>query len=97
MGTPVRASIASQEIPNAVKVPVVSILTAQDGGKSVMVIGQDGVAHKKAVDVGIQDAGEVQITGGISSSDNVITEGSYGLDEGTKVTVGKPGADEDKN
>ena len=93
VGTPVRASIASQEIPNAVKVPVVSILTAQDGGKSVMVIGQDGVAHKKAVDVGIQDAGEVQITDGISPGDNVITEGAYGLDDGTKVKVAAAGDD----
>jgi HlyD family secretion protein len=57
------------------------------------VIGQDGVAHKKAVDVGIQDAGEVQITGGISSSDNVITEGAYGLDDGTKVKIAAAGDD----
>jgi len=93
VGTPVRASIASQEIPNAVKVPAVSILTAQDGSKSVMVIGPDGAAHKKAVDVGIQDAGEAQVTGGISPSDNVITEGAYGLDDGTKVKVAAAGAD----
>jgi HlyD family secretion protein len=93
VGTPVRASIASKEIPNAVKVPAVSILTAQDGSKSVMVIGPDGAAHKKAVDVGIQDAGDVQITGGISPSDNVITEGAYGLDDGTKVKVAAAGDD----
>jgi RND family efflux transporter MFP subunit len=93
VGTPVRASIASKEIPGAVKVPTVSILTAQDGSKSVMVIGPDGTAHKKAVDVGIQDAGEVQVTGGISPSDNVITEGAYGLDDGTKVKAAAAGDD----
>jgi RND family efflux transporter MFP subunit len=93
VGTPVRASIASKEIPNAVKIPAVSILTAQDGSKSVMVIGPDGVAHKKAVDVGIQDAGEVQITSGVSPGDNVITEGAYGLDDGTKVKVTAAGDD----
>jgi multidrug efflux pump subunit AcrA (membrane-fusion protein) len=93
VGTPVRASIASKEIPNAVKVPAVAILTAQDGSKSVMVIGPDGVAHKKTVDIGIQDAGEVQITNGVSPSDNVITEGAYGLDDGTKVKVTAAGDD----
>jgi multidrug efflux pump subunit AcrA (membrane-fusion protein) len=93
VGTPVRASIASKEIPNAVKVPAVSILTAQDGSKSVMVIGPDGVAHKKAVDTGIQDAGEVQIISGVSPGDNVITEGAYGLDDGTKVKVTATGDD----
>jgi HlyD family secretion protein len=95
VGTPVRASIASKEIQNALKIPVASILTAQDGSKSVMVIGPDGVAHKKAVSVGIQDADEVQITSGISRSDQVITEGAYGLDDGTKVKVAAAG-DENK-
>ena len=84
-GTPVHAAIAGKTIQNALKLPIAAILTAQDGSKSVMVVGMDGSAHKKAVEVGIQDAGEVQITSGLSSGDLVINEGAYGLDEGTKV------------
>jgi len=84
-GTPVHAAIAGKTIQNALKVPIAAILTSQDGSKSVMVVGTDGAAHKKAVEVGIQDSGEVQITNGLSSSDLVINEGAYGMDEGTKV------------
>lgn len=99
VGTPVHAAIATKTIPDALKVPVNAILTAQDGSKSVMVIGTDGAAHKKSVEVGIQDAGEAQITNGLSTSDLVINQGAYGLDEGTKVKVAtdsgesKPSAD----
>jgi hypothetical protein len=35
----------------------------------------------------------VQITSGISPGDNVITEGAYGLDDGTKVKVTAAGDD----
>lgn len=99
VGTPIHAAIATKTIPDALKVPVNALLTAQDGGKSVMIVGTDGVAHKKSVEIGIQDAGEVQITNGLSASDLVINQGAYGLDEGTKVKVAtdngdnKPSAD----
>ena len=86
-GTPVHAVISGKAFQNALKVPTSAVLTAQDSSKSVMVVGADGVAHKKTVEAGIQDVGEVQITSGISLSDLVINEGAYGLDEGTKVKV----------
>lgn len=96
VGTPVKVSITGRTVENALKVPTSAILTAEDGSKSVMVIGSDGAAHKKAVQLGIQDGDDVQITQGLTSSDMVITSGSYGLDEGAKVKVGKADEDEDK-
>jgi len=97
VGTPVHAAIASKTIANALKVPASAILTAQDGSKSVMIVGADGTAHKKAVEVGVQDAGEVQVTSGVAASDLVINEGAYGLDEGTKVKLASASASgEDK-
>jgi multidrug efflux pump subunit AcrA (membrane-fusion protein) len=77
----------------AVKVPLSAILTGTDGSKSVMVIGADGAAHKKAVQLGISDGEDVQITQGLGGSETVITTGAYGLDEGTKVKIGKAEAD----
>jgi multidrug efflux pump subunit AcrA (membrane-fusion protein) len=94
VGTPVKVSITGKTVEQALKVPVSSILTAQDGSKSVMVVGADGAAHKKAVELGIQDGDDVQITKGLTTSDLVITNGSYGLDEGAKVKVG-PADDDD--
>ena len=94
VGTPVKVSITGRTVENALKVPVSSILTAQDGSKSVMVVGTDGAAHKKAVELGIQDGDDVQITKGLTTGDMVITNGSYALDEGAKVKVG-PAEDDD--
>jgi HlyD family secretion protein len=89
-GTPVRTSITGRTVSKAVKVPFSAVLTAQDGSKSVMMIGADGAAHKKPVQIGINDREDVQITQGLTGSEMIITTGAYGLDEGTKVQIGKP-------
>jgi multidrug efflux pump subunit AcrA (membrane-fusion protein) len=88
VGTPVKVSIAGRAEAHALKIPASSILTAQDGSKSVMVVGADGAAHSKPVTLGIADAKDVQVTGGLSPGDLVITGGAYGLDDGAKVKVG---------
>ena len=56
-----------------------------------MVIGPDGTAHKVQVELGINDGTETQISQGLGGSETVITTGAYGLDEGTRVAVGKAG------
>lgn len=94
-GTPVRTSIKGKTIAKTVKVPLSAVLTAQDGSKSVMVVGADGVAHKRAVELGIDDGEDVQVTKGLDASQTVITAGSYGLDEGTRVKIGKAAEDKD--
>lgn len=96
VGTPVKISITGRTVENALKVPVSAILSGDNGAKSVMVVGTDGAAHKKPVQTGIQDGDDIQITQGLTTSDMVITTGSYGLDEGTKVKIGKGDEDEDK-
>jgi RND family efflux transporter MFP subunit len=89
-GTPVRTSITGRTVAKAVKVPLSAILTSQDGAKSVMVVGADNTAHKKEVQTGINDGEDVQITLGLDGSETVIFSGAYGLDDGTKVKIGKP-------
>jgi len=95
VGTPVKVSITGRTEPKAWKIPASAILTAQDGSKSVMVVGADGAAHRKAVKLGLLDAEDVQVTEGVAPGDLVVTGGAYGLDDGAKVKVG-PEADDDK-
>ena len=95
VGTPVKVSITGRTIAEALKLPAAAILTAQDGSKSVMLVGDDGAAHRKPVTLGIADTEDVQVLTGVSATDLVITGGAYGLDEGTRVKVG-PATDEDK-
>lgn len=94
VGTPVKVAITGRTVEQAMKVPDSAILTADDGTKSVMVIGTDNAAHKKPVTLGIDDGTDVQVTSGLAPGDMVITSGSYGLDEGTKVKIGAAGADD---
>jgi len=68
--------------------PAGAILPADDGSPNVLVVGSDGAAHKRPVKVGLRTTEKVQILSGVSASDMVVTEGGYGLDEGTKVKIG---------
>ena len=96
VGTPVKVSITGKAVENATKLPVSAILTGQDGGKSVMLVDANSRAHKRPVQTGIQDGDEIQITQGVGPSDMVITTGSFGLDEGAKVKIGKGDEDDEK-
>ena len=96
VGTPVKVSITGRTDADALKIPQSAILTAQDGSKAVMVVGADGAARRKPVTLGFEDAGDVEVIGGLTQADLVITSGAYGLDDGVKVKVGRAAADDDK-
>lgn len=87
-GAPVKVTISGRSAAQAWKIPDSAIVTAEDGTKSVMFVGSDGAAHRKAVTLGIDDGTDVQVLSGVASGDLVITGGAYGLDDGTKVKVG---------
>lgn len=92
-GTPVRASITGRSVPKAIKIPISAVLTGQDGSKSVMVVGPNDIVHKRAIQLGISDGEDIQVTEGLAGTEQVVTTGAYGLDDGTKVKIGKPDAE----
>jgi len=87
VGAPVKVSITGTTVAQALKVPDSAIVTADDGTKSVLVVGGDSAAIRKPVRLGIDDGKDVQILSGVAPTDLVITMAPYGLDEGTKVQV----------
>jgi RND family efflux transporter MFP subunit len=94
-GTAVHTLITGKTATGAMLIPAGAVQTAADGTtKSVMVITADGTAHKRVVKLGIQTAETVQVLDGLTPNDMVITTGAYGLDDGTKVKIGKPDADD---
>lgn len=88
VGTAVHAVIHGYAIPNAVQLPPAAILPADDGSTAVLVVGPDSIAHKRTVRIGIRTPDKVQILSGVTPGDLVVTEGGYGLDDGTRVVVG---------
>ena len=93
VGTPVHAVLQGITIPNAIQVPTSAILPSEEGGTNVLIVERDGTAKKRSVKTGIRTTDKVQILSGISPDDLVVTKGGYGLDDGTKVTIG---ADKDQ-
>ncbi|MEO8869204.1 MAG: efflux RND transporter periplasmic adaptor subunit [Granulicella sp.] len=90
-GTPVRATITGRTVPNALQIPADALQTAADGAaRFVMLIAPDNTALKRTVTIGIQTPETVQILSGLSTADNVITTGSFALEDKTKVKIGTP-------
>lgn len=87
-----RVTIASNAIGNAILVPTPAItLDATNGkGGTVMVVDAQSIAREVHVTIGSHDAAHTQITSGLRAGQTVVIEGSYGLPDGTKVTVSAP-------
>jgi multidrug efflux pump subunit AcrA (membrane-fusion protein) len=89
-----RVVISAQATTNAVIVPSSAVTLDATNGNSgtVMVVDSKSIAHEVHVTVGIRSGGRAQITSGLAGGETVVTEGNYGLPDGTKVIV--PSADE---
>ena len=89
-GTSARVTMVGETVPHAIVVPAAALLTAPDGVTSVIVLDTDNVPHRKKVKVGIRDAQDVQITGGLQAGERVVTVGAFELDRKMKTCSRKP-------
>ena len=90
--------VESQPVEDAVVVPssaVVLDATNGDDG-TVMVVGDDMIAHETKVKVGIRQGDHTQITEGLAGGETVVIEGNYSLPDGTKVEIAKDEEEEGK-
>lgn len=87
-GATVQVAITAEHIPDALLVPAGALLPAAESGRNmVMVVGADESAHQTPVTVGVRQEKQVQILSGLQPGQQVITQGAYGLPDGTKVQV----------
>jgi HlyD family secretion protein len=84
-----RVVLASRRQANAIVIPPSAVtLDATNGSAgTVMVVDSTSVAHEVHVSVGIKTKDRDQITSGLNGGETVVTEGNYGLPDGTKVTI----------
>jgi RND family efflux transporter MFP subunit len=87
-GTPVKVTVGTKTVPDALVVPTVAIVTDSAGKKQVMVIAPDSTAHHREVELGISQDDKTQITKGLQVGEKVISSGAYALEDGTKVKIG---------
>jgi len=86
-GSSVQLSMVAKTVTGAVAIPTEALLTGQDGGSSVMLVGSDGRAHQRSVKAGIRQEDRVQIVDGLNEGDHVITDGAYGLPDNAKIKI----------
>jgi HlyD family secretion protein len=86
-GTSVSLSMTAETVNDAIVIPAAALLTAADGGTSVMVVGTDGRAHQKTVKAGIRQGDDVQITDGLQGGERVVASGAFGLPDNTKIKI----------
>ncbi len=58
-----------------------------EGGQSMVYLYKDGAVVEQAVEVGVYDAEQTQITGGLTIEDDVIVTWSSELFEGSEVEL----------
>jgi len=93
-GGSARLTMIAETVPGAVVIPAVAVLTAPDGGTSVMVVDAQNRPHQRSVKLGIRDGDDAQVTEGLQAGEHVVTVGAYGLSkedrdvlEKTKVQI----------
>jgi membrane fusion protein (multidrug efflux system) len=74
--------------PNALVIPEAAILSQE--GRYFAFVVQDGVAHRKEVEIGHRFDGRVEIVKGIQKGERVVTAGHEQLAEGMKVRIMEP-------
>ena len=88
-GDAARITAPTRSDPEALVLPLDAVQLEASNGDEGMVMTVDalGVAHERAVKIGIHTTDRVQILEGLSGGEQVVIDGNYGLPDGTKVAV----------
>lgn len=84
-GTAVKVSVVSAKAENMMTVPVDAIY--YDGGVGNVYVYEDGIVHKREVEVGIYDSERAEIQSGLTGEELVISTWSSQLYEGSTVNL----------
>jgi HlyD family secretion protein len=84
-GTSVMVDVVARTVPDAIVVPLTSVLTDSSGAKSVMMVTPDHHAQRQSVSTAIENGGRVQILNGLEPGQIIVGIGGYGLPDHTAV------------
>lgn len=71
---------------NATVIPRSAVIS-EDDQNHVFVVAEDGTANRRAIELGYEKNGIVEITSGVTAGEQVITAGKGSLNNGTAVEV----------
>ena len=91
-GSTVKLCVTTGKAENVMTIPVDAVYYG--GGKAYVYVYEDGKAKKVSIEVGINDDDNVEVTGGLSEGDLVVSTWSSNLYEGADIQLaGAPAAD----
>lgn len=85
-GQYVTVDIGLENIPQAILVPSLAVLTAQKGFY-VYVVDENSIAHIRYIKVGPSIADSIVIESGVQAGERVITAGQLRVNDGAKVKI----------
>lgn len=85
-GFDIDADIITQTTTDALAIPIESILYDQDGNPYVFII-EDGIAHEREIETGIQEGVMIEVASGLEGSEEVVQLPDENLSDGDEVTV----------
>jgi RND family efflux transporter MFP subunit len=88
LNTPVSVEILLDQRSNVVIVPDTAV-QRDDLGSYVMVVGEDLIAHRRDVRVGLSTRTNTQIAAGLTAGERVIVSGLSDVREGTPIVVAR--------
>ena len=80
-----RARIVADRHDSTLAVPVSAVTFKEAEQKGTVAVVDGGVASVKEVTTGIREGNRVEILDGLEEGDRVVSEGNYGLADGTKL------------
>jgi len=89
-GMTVQLSMTAKTVKDALVVPTPAIYKNPEGTDYVLLVGSDGHARLKTVQVGVRTSEFTQIVSGVAAGDPVISSGGYGLPDNTQVKIETP-------
>lgn len=84
-GSFVNAAIDAEARHDVLLVPKKSVI--MEGGERHVFIADNGVAHKRTVTVGLEDAAMVEIVSGLNNGETVVVEGQGRLRDGIEIEI----------
>jgi RND family efflux transporter MFP subunit len=91
-GTPAQVDIDAERHTNVVLVPSTAIV--REGEETAVFIAMGDTAHRRPVQLGLDDGTDAEVVSGIKPGEMVIVQGQAGLPDGAKISL-ESGEDED--
>jgi HlyD family secretion protein len=88
---PAANGAASDGLPAEARILVPLDCVVRTDGKPSVFLHEDGIARRRAVELGPERASRVVVLAGLSAGEEIVREPPNGLEDGARVRVEKPG------